>query len=88
MRLLSNVKSAKSIVEINGNDAFRSSARFQLVGGDHVRELAAAAEVEPVDARAEMVATSFNAVPGEHTDADLSCGLARAAERLNLTVLA
>ncbi len=75
MRLLSNVKSSDSIVEINGNDAIRGLARSQLVGGDHVGELAAAAEVEPVDARAEVVAASFNAVPGEHANTNLSSGL-------------
>jgi len=73
---MSNVKSAKSIVKVHRYDSFRRLARSQLVGGDDVRELAAAAEVEPVDTRAEVMAAGFNAVPGEHADADLSRGLA------------
>ena len=52
-----------------------------------VRHLAATAEVEPVDAGAQMLAAGLDAVPGEHALADGSvAGLAQAPQRSNLSL--
>ena len=51
-----------------------------------LRHLAAAAEVEPVDAGAEVGAAGLDAVPGEHAHALLARALAHAAQRLDLAV--
>ena len=48
--------------------------------------LAAAAEVEAVDAGAEVGAAGLHAVPGEHAHALLARALAHAAQRLDLAV--
>ena len=54
--------------------------------GLSLREEAARAEVEPVDASAQMLAAGFHAVPGEHADAIPATPiLAHALDRLDLT---
>ena len=60
----------------------------ELIGGDDFRKFAAAAEVEPVDAGAQVVASGLHAVPGEHANASFARGLAEAAQGLDLAVLA
>ena len=62
-------------------DAVLSAAAAAVLGHP-----AAAAEVEPVDAGAEVGAAGLDAVPREHAHALLAGALAHAAQRLDLAV--
>jgi hypothetical protein len=73
--------------KISGDDSIRCLTLSKLIWSDDLWQFAAAAEVEPVDAGAQVVAASLHAVPGEHADASLTGRLTEAAQRLDLTVL-
>ena len=76
------------MVQISRHYAVRCLSLAELIGGDDFRKFAAAAEVEPVDAGAQVVASGLHAVPGEHANASFARGLAEAAQGLDLAVLA
>ena len=57
-----------------------------VLNEEAVAQLAAAAEVEPVDAHAEVSAAGLDAVPREHTDPLVTGLAATTSQRLDLTV--